>query len=296
MRIALVSAQEAMGLDTDLPLLTEALRTHGADASVVAWDDPNARWATFDLAVVRSTWDYVPRRDEFVAWARRLPCPLANSADVLAWNTDKTYLRELEASGLAIVPTVWFEASDQLHGAARRLDHPALADARDVVVKPSISAGSRDTARFPAGAHHDIAAHVDRILASKRPVMLQRYIDSVDERGETGLLFFDGKFSHAIHKAALLEERGDANVTGLFAVERIAARNPTPQELQFARKTLALLPFSAPTLYARVDVVDDRGTLRLLELELTEPSCFLDVDGEAAGRFADAIVSRVKAR
>jgi len=100
-RVALVSATEAIPLDTDLPLLAAALEREGVVPTVVAWDDVSAAWPSFDLALVRSAWDYVPRRDEFLAWARALPCPLANSADVLTWNTDKVYLRELESRGLA---------------------------------------------------------------------------------------------------------------------------------------------------------------------------------------------------
>lgn len=291
-RVALVSATEAIPLDTDLPLLSAALEACGVSPSVVAWDDAGASWASFDLALVRSAWDYVPRRDDFLAWARALPCPLANSADVLAWNTDKRYLRDLEARGIAIVPTTWIEPGAQASSLS-------LPPSGDVVVKPSISAGAKDTARYPVTARAAIEAHVARIVGGDRTAMVQPYIGSVDRRGETALLFFGGTFSHAIEKSALLLEGANHEVTGLFALERITPRAPTERERAFAELVLAAIPseLARGLLYARVDVVlDESETPRVLELELTEPSTFLDTDAGAAERFARAVVARLTSR
>ena len=288
-RVALVSATEAIPLDTDLPLLAAALEREGVVPTVVAWDDVSAAWPSFDLALVRSAWDYVPRRDEFLAWARALPCPLANSADVLTWNTDKVYLRELESRGVAIVPTTWVEAGASATGLE-------LLSSGDVVVKPSVSAGAKDTARYPVTARAAIEAHVARITAGGRTAMVQPYIGSVDRRGETALLFFGGAFSHAIEKSALLLEGASHEVTGLFAPERITPREPTARERAFAESVLAAIPadLARGLLYARVDVVEGESeTPRVLKLELTEPSTFLDTDAGAADRFARAVRARL---
>lgn len=287
--VALVSAREAMTIDTDLPLLTRALHHAGVTTKVVAWDDATAPWASFDLAVVRSAWDYVPRRDEFIAWARALPCPLRNEAAVLAWNTDKRYLRELAHDhGIGIVPTRWIEQVARLDDAA---DTGNVAVAEHVVVKPAISAGAKDTAVHAAHERDDIRAHVVRILESGRTAMVQPFVNSIATRGETGLLFFGGELSHAIRKGPILtRDAPKTDVVGLFAGETITAVEPSPEERRFAERVLSVLPF-APPLYARVDVAEGPNGPMLLELELTEPSVFLETDAQAAARFADAIVS-----
>jgi O-ureido-D-serine cyclo-ligase len=280
--VALVTAREAEALDTDLPFLRSALERAGLRHATVAWDDQKAPWNDFDLAVVRSAWDYVGRRDEFVAWARAIPCPLRNPAGVLAWNTDKRYLAELEANGIAIVPTQWGAAD----GSATW--NGSFGDAAEFVVKPAISAGAKDTLRYTKNQHAEAKRHVERIIGSGGTAMIQPYMPSVDRRGETGMLFFGGEFSHAIMKGPIL--RGARNeVGGLFAEERVEARTPSATERAFAERVLGAIPFPTP-LYARIDVVEDEsGNPRLLELELTEPSVFLDRDAGAADRFATAI-------
>ncbi|MBK6692149.1 MAG: hypothetical protein IPG50_08085 [Myxococcales bacterium] len=286
-QVAIVSAKEAMAVDTDLPLLRSALDARGITHATYAWDDKAAPWDTFDLVVVRSAWDYVPRRDEFVAWARAVRAPLANDAGMLAWNTDKRYLRVLEKKGVAIVPTTWVEGG--VDGGAA----PTFPSTGEFVVKPAISAGARDTARYEAKQTGEATAHVRRITDAGNTAMIQPYVASVDERGETGLIFFGGRASHAIEKGAILRGKR-TEVAGLFAEERIVTRSPSDAERAFAEKVLAAIPFQTP-LYARVDMVEDeQGALRLLELELTEPSVFLDVDPKAAARFAEAIAERLE--
>src|SRR3954467_10634342 len=141
--VLLASCAQARGLDDDEPLLLGALADAGATAAAADWADPTVDWAAADAVVVRSTWDYAPRREEFLAWARRVEAatPLHNPAAVLAWNTDKRYLAELAGEGLPVVPTGGVAGPDELPVA---LD----GDGGDVVVKPVVSAGARDTARF----------------------------------------------------------------------------------------------------------------------------------------------------
>lgn len=193
-RVALVSSRRGLRLDPDLPPASAALRDAGYDVDVVRWDDPAVDWDAVGLAVVRSCWDYSWRLGEFLAWAGSVP-RLRNGVELLRWNTDKRYLRDLERAGLAVVPTLWNPA---------RADE--LPDAGEWVVKPSISAGSRDTARWsePAAA----LAHVGELTRAGRTAMLQPYLASVDEAGETAMLFIGGRFSHAVRKGPLLQ-RGE---------------------------------------------------------------------------------------
>jgi len=291
-RIALVTAQAARADDEDLAPLQKALENAGADVAIPNWDDGTFDWSSVDLALLRSTWDYTRRLPEFLAWIETAATKtrLLNPPAVVRWNTDKHYLADLERVGIAIVRSAFIDPGE---AAADKLD-AFLADHRDsaeFVVKPCVGAGSRDAQRY---AHAERAAaleHAQRLLDAQRSVLLQPYLDRVDEHGETALIFFAGEFSHAIRKGPLLR-RGEGPTRALFAPEHITARQPSEAELALARATLAAMPFSS-LLYARVDVIEaGEGSPRLLELELTEPSLFFAHAPGSAERFAAAVLDR----
>lgn len=284
-RIALATAADFPDLDEDGPVLVDALGRHGIEAEPAVWTDETVDWSTYDLVVVRATWDYSPRRAEFVAWAHRVEAVtrLANSAAVLAWNTDKTYLRALTDAGLPVVPTDWLEPGDTFV--------PPVQG--EYVVKPAVSAGSRDTNRYLAGDHDELAvSHAGSLLAAGRSVMVQPYLHEVDTGGETALLYFAGELSHAIRKGPMLT-LAMAPVAGAYKEEEILPREPSAAEVALGERVLdsmsALAPASrAELLYARVDLVPAHdGEPTLMELELTEPSMFLVHDGAAGARAAD---------
>jgi O-ureido-D-serine cyclo-ligase len=293
--IALVSARGARKLDEDLPPLQRALESCGARVTIARWDDPKIEWADFQLALLRSTWDYAKRLPEFLDWVHRaaLRTQLLNPLAVVRWNTDKHYLAELGRAGVPVVPSTFVEPGDD---PARALDafleaHP---QAQDVVIKPSVGAGSKDAQRHARDSREEMLAHLGRLLNARRSALMQPYLPDVDARGETALLFFNGEYSHAIRKGPLLK-RGAAPAAGLFAVEEITAREPSGAERAIAERALAAIPLEGPLLYARVDLIhDDSGAPRVLELELTEPSVFLDHAPGAAERFARAICARVR--
>ena len=269
--------------DIDLTQLSAAAARADLSSETVVWDDPTVDWNAYDLVVVRSCWDYVPRREEFLAWAAQVP-RLANDAATITWNTDKQYLRELEAAGVAIVPTAWSvrEAS-------------ALPEAVEWVVKPTISAGSADTARWRDAER--ALEHNRRLLDAGRPTMTQPYIDAVDTDGETGLLLFDGRFSHAFRKGALLTTDDDPRELPELK-EDIRARRASPEQIAFAEDVVATVRriLDVDPLYARVDVVTGPdGDLRLMELELTEPSFFLQHTETGADTFIAALRDRLDA-
>ena len=284
-RVALVSARVARHLDEDLPPLLAAFTDAGVDAEAADWDDPDVDWAAYTLAVLRSTWDYAERVTEFLAWAERTAAvtALINPPAVVRWNTDKHYLAELARAGVPTVPTRFVEPGERAVAALDRFlteERPA-----DWVVKPAVGAGSRDAARYTAGEEGQAVAHVARLLAAGRSVILQPYLDQVDRHGETALIYFNGRFSHAIRKGPLLQ-RGSGPTEALFAQEQITPRTPAAQELRVGDAAMAALPF-APPLYARVDLIrSGDGAPCLLEIELTEPSLFFAHAPAAAGRFA----------
>jgi hypothetical protein len=290
--VALVTARAARGLDEDMPPLTAALAAAGARSQVVDWDDRGVDWARFDVALLRSSWDYAERLPEFLAWVERVArlTRLENPAPVVRWNTDKHYLLALARAGAPVVPTWYVEPGED---AARTLGEFLAADAcRELVAKPAVGAGSRDARRHARSNRAGILAHIAPLLAAGRSVMLQPYLESVDHAGETALMYIDGRFSHAIRKGALLPA-GAPSTAALFAPEDIAARSPGADELAAGERILAALPF-AKLLYARIDLLrDGEGAPRLLELELAEPSLFFGHAPGAAERFAAALLARL---
>ncbi len=188
---------------------------------------------------------------------------------MLRWNTDKRYLGELADAGLPVVPT-WFDEIPELDG--------------EIVVKPTESAGARDTGRFRSAS--EAAALAETIRASGRTAMAQPYLPEIDDHGETGLVFVGGSFSHAFRKGALLPVDAEP-VEGLFAREHITPRAPSPTEREIGDAVLAWVgEHFGELLYARVDVAPPG---LVLEIELTEPSLWMTQDPGSPQRFARAI-------
>lgn len=293
-RVALVTCSELAELADDDRLLLEPLAEHGAPAEPVVWDASDVDWTSYDLAVLRSTWDYPKRREQFLAWADSAPA-LANPAEVVRWNTDKSYLHDLHVAGVPVVPTTWICPGDPVTVPSDAGGDTARGPANDYVVKPSVSAGAVDTGRYRVSVpHHAELArrHVERLLDRGATVMIQPYLTAVDAFGETAMLFVGGELSHAVRKGPVLDGP-DRGVDGLFRDERITPRVPSEDERKVADQVLSALPAAWDLLYARVDLIPDAdGAPMLLELELTEPSLFLDQDAGAAQRFADAIAAR----
>jgi glutathione synthase/RimK-type ligase-like ATP-grasp enzyme len=297
--VALVTAREALALDEDMPPLLLALRDQGVVADTPCWDDPNVDWSHYDVAVLRSTWDYADRLDEFLDWAERCSerTRLVNPPAVVRWNTDKHYLVHLAHAGVPVVPTRFVEPGmDATAELSRFLDDGSgsftVGDCgafEQFVVKPSVGAGSRDAARYRRDERHRAQAHVARLLSAGRSVMLQPYLDRVDDYGETAVVYIGGRYSHAIRKGPLLQ-LDDALVKGLFAPEQISTREPDAEERRVAEAAYRACSLDQP-LYARMDLVrDDNGSPVVLEVELTEPSLFFIYAPEAAGRLADALL------
>jgi O-ureido-D-serine cyclo-ligase len=291
--VALVTCRAARGLDEDLPLLLPAFAAGGASAEIVDWDDDEVDWARFDLALLRSAWDYTERLPQFLAWAERTAAHtlLLNPLPVVRWNSDKHYLRYLSRAGVPVVPTTFVEAGvEPLPVLEEFLAHDSC---REVVVKPAVGAGSRDARRHARADIDEILAHLSPLLASGRSMMLQPYLESVDHQGETALIFIDGRFSHAIRKGPLLPS-GAPSTAGLFAPEQITPRVPGADEVAVAERAVAQVPHGE-LLYGRVDLIrDEAGAPHVLELEITEPSLFFAY-ADAAPHFVAASLARLAA-
>ena len=291
--VALATTPDAHPLDEDWGPLSAALRERGFDVEAPDWEDPSVDWARYALVLPRATWNYVDCLPEFLAWTERVASAsrLENAPATVRWNTDKRYLLDLEAAGTPIIPTTVTEPGADW----------APPPHREYVVKPAVGAGSRGARRFRADQPAQARAHAAQLQRAGASVITQPYLASVDDAGETALVYFAGRYSHAIRKAAILEREGadgglfePQRVAGLFAPERITPRAAARDELAVGERVLAAVTrrTGRAPLYARVDLIrDDAGRPCVLELELTEPSLFFRHAPGSAGRLADAILA-----
>lgn len=261
--------------------LVSALIDLGYEVQPVIWDDPSVVWSSFSRILIRSTWDYHTKIEDFKAWLDRLEASKAsvwNPIPLLRWNLSKAYLRQIEAQGLRIVPTTWIEAGERCDLQAAAAAYPAS----EIVVKPVVSAGAYDTFRWKV---EDLAAEqalMDRLTA-KQAMMLQPFLPAFVTEGEYSFLFFGGQFSHALQKQP---KDGDFRVQEVHGGRSILAKPP----VSWIAEASAYLRTIQPTpLYARIDLVRHHDRLHLVEIELIEPSLFFSLDPPSALRLASAI-------
>ncbi|MEU6577438.1 hypothetical protein [Streptomyces sp. NPDC046805] len=280
------------GRDGDLPVLLRALSDAGAEAVAAHWDDPEVDWAGFDLVVIRSTWDYAWRAEEFVAWVERVErvTRLANPAAVVRWNTDKRYLGDLAAAGVPVVPTRYLAPGD-----AGEVSVRDLPDDHEFVVKPTFGAGARFAARYTPDERETAVGQLARMHDEGLTAMVQPYVAGIDVSGERALQFFGGRLLHASRKRAVLAP-GTAYDADKVPHPDLESWTPTPAEVAVAERALAAVPEALELLYARVDLVDgDDGEPRVMELELIEPTLFLFLHPGSVDSVAAAILKAAAA-
>lgn len=284
--------------DADLAPLLSAVRALGLEVSVPSWRDSTVDWHRFDLVVMRSPWDYPGQLPEFLGWLDRVSdeTRILNSPEIIRWNLDKRYLSELDGRGVCIVESHFCAAVDEVVAAIGQIG------AERVVVKPSVSAGSRDTGLFER-SDPEATALARHILALGKTVLIQPAVDSVARVGEQALVYFDGRFSHALTKGPILAVGGE--LLGGIYQEQITAAQATTAQLALAERTMRVMTAlflergmsesDAIPLYARLDMVEtDRGPA-LLEAELFEPSYFIHTAHASEHRFAAALLARLTA-
>jgi len=284
-RIALATCTKLPTLNEDDLLLVPPLRELGVTTVPAVWDSPDVCWEEFQGVVVRSCWDYHHRLEEFLGWVVRLEragIPLWNPPAMLRWNSHKSYLRDLAARGVPVVPTHWLGRGEPVD-LARLLED---AGWRDAVVKPAVSASASGTWRTSTEAAAGDQARLGELLRAG-DVMVQPFVSEVRDRGEWSILFLGGQLSHAVLKRPA---EGDYRVQWEFGGSAVTMA-PPPRLVADAEAVMAAVPGDA--VYARVDGVERDGRLVLMELELIEPHLFLGWDADAATRLAASIGARV---
>lgn len=283
-RVALATYARAPGLAMDEPLLVPALESVGAIAEPVVWSSADVDWRLYDAVVIRSCWDYHLHLQDFLSWIARLEregIRVFNPPALVRWNSDKRYLLELAARGVAVIPTM-VVARGRGDDVERTI---AAEDWSRLVIKPAVSASGHETHAL----HAPLDARAREIVArvtSQGDALLQPFADEISRHGELSFVFIDGTFSHA----ALKRPR-----SGEFRVQvehggSVEAWVPSAALVQQAERVLRSL--DEPPLYARVDGIARGNTLLLMELELIEPNLMFRLAPDAPRRMADAILAR----
>lgn len=285
-RIAFLTMDDLSGFVSYDEAVSDCLRVVGVDVEDVSWRSATVDWSDFELVVIRSPWDYQSAVDEFLAVLEHIEASsstLLNPLDIVQWNVRKTYLQQLEERGVTIVPTRFVENPSR----QQIIDAFDEFESDQIVIKPVVGANADDTFWL---RRDSITAQVPPLssLYAGRLALLQPFIPSVIEYGETSLIFFDGQYSHSVLKTP---KAGDFRVQEEHG-SRILSVTPDAATIDFAANALQQVP--QQTLYARVDLVNLPGDEpAVMEIELIEPSLYLTFDEHSPDRFAAAIQRRL---
>lgn len=282
-RIAFVTYAKAPNLTPDDALAITPLKERDINVTPAIWNDPAVNWKQFDAVIIRSCWDYHHQPRQFRQWLDHLKAQhltLWNPAEIVRWNMHKKYLQNLAAQGVSIPPTIWIEAASSADLVA--LLHENRFER--AVIKPMISATAHQTYRTALATARADQSRLEEILRHTGG-MIQEFVNEITTIGEWSLIFFAGKFSHAVLKRP---RDGDFRVQADFG-GTCQPLPPPPELIKQAEAILRLI--DQPLLYARVDGIDSDGRLVLIELELIEPQLFLQMAAAAPQRFAEAVAA-----
>jgi glutathione synthase/RimK-type ligase-like ATP-grasp enzyme len=284
LRVALATCASIPDLTADDRLLIPALAARGISAVPAVWDDGAIDWTAFAAVVIRSTWDYHLKPQLFLAWIDRLEAlgvRLINPAPLLRWNAEKTYLRDLAAAGVSVVPTRWIDRGDTtpLAEVLREVGWPRA------VVKPSIAATAYRTWSTDLGSAAADEARFRELVADGR-VLVQPFLQAIADEGEWSLMFFGGEYAYSVLKTP---RDGDFRVQSDFG-GTVVTRDADPALVSQASGVLDVVPCGRSELaYARVDGCVVEGRFVLMELEVLEPGLFLAIGSHGVDDFVSAI-------
>ncbi|MBC6991262.1 RimK family alpha-L-glutamate ligase [Hymenobacter sp. BT491] len=290
MNVALVTYEPvtlytAAHVEDEDALLANFLRAKGHAVTFEIWTDAAVDWRHYDAVVLKSPWDYFDRVQEFYAWLdrlRHLGVQLLNPVEVVRWNSDKKYLLDLERAGVRIVPTRWLERGtsfepDTLFNAFQT---------EQLIVKPAVSGGSKNTFAFNPEEAANQAAHITALLAAE-DFLAQPFLPEIQSEGEWSFIYLGGRYSHCVLKTP---KSGD------FRVQHYLGGGIEPQEAPESLRRVAddiVARFALGCLYARVDGVQAGGEFFLMELELIEPFLYLDSAKGALERYEAGLLELV---
>lgn len=288
-KIAFVTHSDAPDITEDDQLTADELkRRYDILVEPLSWDGPVSpeTLRSFDLLVIRSTWNYYRKYEQFRAWLNILASrgiPILNPVKLMLWNADKNYLRELSEKGFPIAETFWLEKGStvNLQELIESVGFP------EVILKPVVSAGAWQTWRIPAEEAASYQEKADEILATNDAI-LQPFFKEIIDEGEYSLTFFGDKYSHTTLKQP---DNGDYRVQREHGGSYYATE-ANEEWIKLGEQLIQALPYSP--LYTRLDGIRRNGKFEILEVELLEPDLYTRFHEGAPTRFADAIVDRIE--
>jgi len=284
-KVALLSMDSLEKFHTYDKLLIEPMKTFGWIAEEISWRNEKINWKDYDAVIVRSTWDYQNDPVKFISVLEKINSVshLENNLELMKWNMNKNYLFYLEQKGIKIVDTIW-EKSFNPDVSIEYFDRHRTDE---IIIKPNISANADNTFRLTKEKLKDNLQKLENVFAS-REFMVQPFLKNILDEGEYSLFFFDGKFSHSVLKKPkekdfrVQEEHGG----------NIQPKNVSPEIISIAENIFNKL--STVPLYGRADLVrTNENDFALMELELIEPSLYLNKDEYSPARFAKAFNDRL---
>lgn len=273
MNIALVTYQDK-GLyasptaENEDDKLLNFLIHKGLKVEKVIWNDLEIRWETFDLAILKSPWDYFDLIEDFYIWLALLKSKkvrLLNPIEVVKWNADKHYLQDIANSGLKVTPSLFINRGQQI----KLQDYFGELKTENLIIKPCVSGGSKNTFKVSMDNVKDVEEKVN-VLLQQEDFIIQPFLAEIEQTGEWSFLFFGGKYSHALLKKA---KAGDFRVQHSLGGS-IHPQKPSQEAINSCQQYVD--QFAKDCLYARVDGVMINAEFYLMELELIEPFLFLD--------------------
>lgn len=285
-KVAFLSMDSLKNFYTYDKLLFEPLKTLGWIAEEISWRNEKVNWSDFEAVIVRSTWDYQNDLEKFKIVLEKINSVshLENDLELMKWNMNKNYLFDLEQKGVRIVETIW----EKKFNSETALKYFEKLNTDEIIIKPNISANADNTFRLTKEKLYDNISELEKIFEAKE-FMVQPFIQNIIDEGEYSLFFFNGGFSHSVLKKPkekdfrVQEEHGGD-------IQPITA----PAEIVLVAENIIKKLFTIP-LYGRVDLVRTKNNeFALMELELIEPSLYLNKDEKSPFRFAKAFNERVK--
>jgi glutathione synthase/RimK-type ligase-like ATP-grasp enzyme len=282
MKIGIVTCQawpHLLDADQDIIIM---LSEHDIDAFPVVWDDQSVDYSIIDALLIRSTWDYFEKVDAFTKWldmveARNIPC--FNSIKTIRANMHKRYLRQLAENSLSIIPTFWIDKGNY----SQLETFLGQTNPGEYIIKPAISAGSYLTEKFNYTEANAILAQYKEIIQDV-DLMIQPYIQAIEDSGEVSLLYFNGQYSHSVIKTP---KEGDFRIQSQYGgVYNVF--EPKTELIHFGLKAIEIL--AEGQLYGRVDMVKMGDQYTIMEVELIEPDLYFSIHPLAKKTFVDQLV------
>lgn len=277
-KIAFATCSELPNLTENDRLLIPIFEANGYTISAEIWDNSEVDWAIYDVVLIRSTWDYYLKPEEFKNWISKFVnsrTQLINSPEIVMKNSHKFYLKELSENGIGIIPTIF---------SSEKIELETLKKWEKVVIKPAVSAGSHETEIFETST---LSQETFDQKLSTGDWLIQPFLSEIQDAGEISMIFFGGKFSHAIQK---VPKSGDFRVQKQFGAKYLKFE-PNAELIDVAANIVEIA--GKESIYARVDGILIKNEFLLMEIEMIEPDLFFEHAPDGPNKFVEDVLNRI---